>query len=74
MTKLLSNPTVRLIGRAIIAGIAGAVVSYRSSGGVIVWHALAVAFVLAFAEIFTPLNALVGVFKGAVAPTPPPAK
>lgn len=71
MKKLFANPTVRLAGRALIAGAMAAAVSYKSSGGAIAWHALAVAFVLAFAEIFTPLNSLVGVFKGpSVAPSP----
>lgn len=73
MTKLLANPTVRLALRAILAGGVAAAASYKSAGGAIVWHALAVTFVLAAAEVFTPLNSIVGVFKVATekpAPTP----
>lgn len=73
MTKLLANPTVRLALRAAVAGAIAAATLYHSSGGTIAWKALAVAGGLAFAEVFTPLNSIVGVFKVAAekpAPTP----
>jgi hypothetical protein len=69
MKQYLSNPNVRLAGRAVVAGVAAALASYHQSGGVILWHGLLVAFVLAFAEVFTPLNAIVGAFTQ---PTPTP--
>lgn len=72
MKKLFANPTVRLAGRAIVAGAIAAATLYHSSGGTIAWKSLAVAAGLAFVEIFTPLNSLVGVFKGAPAPAPAP--
>lgn len=64
MTKLLSNPWVRLAGRALVAGLASGFVFYRSqAGGSAAWHGAVVAGVLAFCEVFTPLNQLVGVFR-----------
>ncbi len=71
MKQYLSNPTVRLAGRAVVAGVAAALASYHQSGGVILWHGLLVAFVLAFAEVFTPLNQLVGAFTGTAQPPKP---
>ena len=65
MKSIFANATVRLAARAIVAGAIAAISSYQASGGTIAWHALAVAGGLAFCEVFTPLNALVGVFKGA---------
>lgn len=64
MNSLLSNPWVRLAGRALVAGVISGATAYNSSStGSIAWHAAAVAGGLAFCEVFTPLNALVGVFK-----------
>lgn len=63
MTKYLSNPWVRLAGRATVAAAVAAVSVYQAAGGTIAWHAIAGAAALAFCEVFTPLNALVGVFK-----------
>lgn len=63
MSRLFANPTVRLALRAILAGAIAAATLYHSSGGTIAWKALVVAAGLAFAEVFTPLNSLVGVFK-----------
>ena len=64
MKDLLANPWVRLAGRALVAGIAAGLVFYRSqAGGSAAWHGAVVAGVLAFCEVFTPLNSLVGVFK-----------
>lgn len=64
MTKLLSNPTARLAGRALVAGVAAALVLFQtSSDWTTVWKSALVAGVLAFCEVFTPLNSLVGVFK-----------
>ena len=65
MKKLLASPWARLAGRAAVAGIAAGVIFYRSSaGGPAAEKGAIVAGVLAFCEMFTPLNALVGVFKG----------
>jgi hypothetical protein len=63
MKKLLANPNVRLVGRAISAGALAAAASYKSGGGTIAWHALAVTFGLAALEVLTPLNAIVGLGK-----------
>ena len=71
MKHLFANATVRLAGRAIVAGAIAALTLYHSSGGTIAWKSLAVASGLAFCEIFTPLNSIVGVFKGPTAATPP---
>lgn len=65
MKNLLKNPTIRLAGRALVAGGIAAVTLYQQNGGSIAWKALAVAAGLAFCEVFTPLNALVGPFKAA---------
>lgn len=63
MKRLFANPYVRLAGRAILAGGIAAATSYQADGETIVWRSLVVAFGLAFCEVFTPLNAVVGVFK-----------
>jgi len=74
-TVLFANPTVRLALRAIVAAlIVVATQIHNSNGGQIAWQALAVGAGLAFVEVFTPLNALVGLFKQAsVPPAVPPA-
>lgn len=66
MKQLFANPTIRLAGRALVAGLISALISLQHSStgnGTVAWHAAIVAGGLAFAEVFTPLNALVGVFK-----------
>lgn len=63
MKKLFANPTVRLAGRALVAALIVAATQIHTSGGTIAWKALAVGAGLAFCEVFTPLNAAVGVFK-----------
>lgn len=63
MTKYLANPWVRLAGRAAVAAAIAAFSVYHASGGTIAWHAIAGAAALAFCEVFTPLNGLVGVLK-----------
>lgn len=68
MKKFFADPVVRLAGRALVAGGITALTLYHSAGGKIAWHALAVAGGLAFCEVFTPLNSLVGVFKGSAKP------
>jgi len=64
MTKLFANPTVRLAGRALVAAliVVGTQI-HNSNGGQIAWQAVAVGAGLAFCEVFTPLNAVVGIFK-----------
>lgn len=62
MGKLFANPQVRLAGRAIVAGLIAAATLYHQSGGAIAWKSVVVAAGLAFCEVFTPLNQLVGVF------------
>lgn len=73
MSKLLANPWVRLAGRAAIAGVVAALTQLQGSDGTIAWKALAVAAALAFCEVFTPLNPLVGFFKGVLKPATPAA-
>jgi hypothetical protein len=63
VTKLFANPTVRLAGRALVAALLVAITQIHSSDGQIAWTSLAVGAGLAFCEVFTPLNSLVGVFK-----------
>ena len=76
MKNLFADPVVRLAGRAVVAGLLAGAASYQHFGGsTVAWHAVAAAAVMAFLEVFTPLNALVGVAKSALAepPAPPPA-
>ena len=63
MTKLLRKPIVRLALRALVAGAAVLVTAYMNTGSIT--RAPIVAGVLAFCEIFTPINGLVGYFKQA---------
>lgn len=64
VTKLLANPYTRLAARALLAGVVSAVVQlHSSSDGTLAWHAAVVAGALAFAEVFTPLNQLAGLWK-----------
>ena len=63
MPKLFANPYVRLVGRALVAGLlAGAATWQNSAGWTVVWHSAAAAGLMVLAEVFTPLNALVGLF------------
>jgi hypothetical protein len=72
IAQIFSNPTVRLAARAIVAAAIVAVTQiHAASGGTVAWRSLAVGCGLAFCEIFTPLNALVGVFKAASPPAAP---
>ena len=63
--KALKTPAARLVGRALVAGVTAGVVYYRAHAttGSSTWHAAIVAGVLAAAELFTPLNPIVGLFK-----------
>lgn len=70
MTKLLSNPTVRLALRALVAGLGVVAAAYVHTGSI--GKGVIVSAILVFAELFTPLNPLVGIFKGGVTPTPAP--
>jgi hypothetical protein len=70
MNKLFANPTVRLAARALVAAAIVALTQIHASGGTIAWRSLAVGAALAFVEVFTPLNALVGVFKSQTPTTP----
>ncbi len=64
--KWLADPKVRLAGRAAIAAAIVAVTQINAAqGGTVAWRALAVGCGLAFVEVFTPLNGLVGLFKAA---------
>jgi hypothetical protein len=67
----LSNPKVRLALRAVVAGLT--VIGAKYLGGGTDVHAIVVAGVLAFLEVFTPLNATVGFFKGLSTAEPPQA-
>ena len=62
MNKLFASPYARLIGRAVVAGLLAAAVSYQQYGsGTIVWHAVAAAGIMAGLEVLTPLNSLIGI-------------
>jgi len=61
--KAFANPWARLAGRATVAAIIAAVTMIHTAGGTVAWHAVAVGAGLAFCEVFTPLNVIVGVFK-----------
>lgn len=65
MTKLLSNPTVRLITRAIVAGVLAFLAQIQASDNLdaTILRSAAVAGLLAAVEYFTPVNALVGLNK-----------
>ena len=70
MKKLLADPTIRLAFRALFAAAIVAVTQINAaSGGTIAWRSLAVGAGLAYCEIFTPLNSLVGLFKAAAPPS-----
>lgn len=61
MRELLDDPKARLAARAAVAaGVAAYAVWQTGNHG---YQALIVAGALAFCEVFTPLNSLVGLFK-----------
>ena len=69
--RLFADPTFRLAGRAVIAALIVVVTQiHNSNGGEIAWQAVAVGAGLAFVEVFTPFNSLVGVFR-TIAPARP---
>jgi len=74
MRKLFANPKVRLAGRAVLAGLAVFAAKESSAHfdlSTSVLEAAGTAGVWAAIEAFTPLNALVGVFRQAkAAPAP----
>jgi len=64
--SIFDNATIRLFGRAVVAGaIAAGAALLAGQGGVEkpALYAAAGAFAHAFIEVFTPLNSLVGAFK-----------
>lgn len=64
---MFKSPVVRLAGRALVAALATVVVSLQASSGTDTRAAVQGALVagaLVFCELFTPLNSLVGLFKG----------
>jgi len=63
MLKWFKNAKVRLFGRAVVAGAAVIGTSYLNTGTVT--RAVVVGGILVFAEVFTPLNQIVGYFKAA---------
>lgn len=83
LKNFFRNAKVRLASRALLAGATVEASGYLNTGNID--RALIVAGVLAFAEVFTPLNAIVGYLKlaektdpklAAIIPlpsTPPPA-
>lgn len=79
MRAFFAEPVVRLFLRALLAaGVAFAMKFVDVSGHITyssaALHAAIVGAGLAFAEVFTPLNSLVGLFKGDLAnvvPAPP---
>lgn len=65
MTKLFNTPTARLASRAALAGLLAGFAVVKTSGHLnkSVISGAALAGAMAFAEAFTPLNGLVGLFK-----------
>jgi hypothetical protein len=63
---MFKSAKLRLAGRALIAGVAAAVAYMQASQSYdkSAIAGAAVAGLLSFAEVFTPLNAYVGFFKG----------
>ena len=64
--SIFSNPTVRLAGRAIVAGLLVFGTTIQAGGFALdhaALYAAAGAAISAALEVFTPLNAIVGVFK-----------
>ena len=62
--SIFRNPYVRLVGRAVVAGLIAGAASYQNyGGGTVAWHAVAAAGAMAFLEVCTPLNALVGLLR-----------
>jgi hypothetical protein len=79
MSRLFSQPEVRLFLRALLAGAVAFAMKFVDSSGHVTYssaglHAAIVAAALSFGEIFTPLNTLLGLFKqpqtGGVPPSP----
>lgn len=72
MSKFFAEPTVRLFLRALLVAAVTFATKFVDSSGHVTYsaaalHAALVGAGLAFAEIFTPLNSLVGVFRGGTA-------
>lgn len=70
--KFFAEPVVRLFLRALLVGLATFLTKFVDSGGHLTTsaaglHACLVGAGLAFAEVFTPLNSIVGIWKGASA-------
>lgn len=68
MSKLFANPVVRLALRALLAGVLAAAALLQGSSpsdGSVAWKSAAVGGIMAFCEVLTPLNQLVGPFKAA---------
>lgn len=60
----IANPTFRLAARAVVVAVTAALTQIHSAdGGTIAWRSIVVGAVIAFCEVFTPLNQLVGLFK-----------
>lgn len=65
MASLLSNPTVRLFTRAVVAGALAFLAQIQASDNLdgTILRSAAVAGLLAAVEFFTPVNQLVGLNK-----------
>lgn len=64
--SIFKNPTVRLLGRAIVSGLLVFGATIQANGYSFekpALYAAAAAAIHAFLEVFTPLNAVVGAFK-----------
>lgn len=63
---MFNNPTTRMLGRALVAALATAAITLRdnTTHDRAAYQAALVAATLVFCELFTPLNSLLGFFKG----------
>lgn len=78
MRRFFQEPVVRLFLRALLAGAVAFAMKFVDSSGHVTYsaaalHAAIVGGGLAFAEVFTPLNKLVGLFAAATQVEAPPA-
>lgn len=61
LSKIKDGATLRLFGRAALAGLAGGITDWLS--GDVAVAGIVTAAILAAGEVFTPLNPFVGLFK-----------
>lgn len=63
---MFNNPYVRLVGRALSAGVVAALTQIHTApDGTLAWRSAVTGGALAALELLTPLNKVVGLGKGA---------